>query len=265
MAAISDEPRLDFDLAMNLARQSLYRFAALTLLDPRAESWQRLREAHASNVLDGAAALVRENPEARAESLAFGEEPLAALDPARVLAMLPDSQARLNEQYEQTFGLLVSSNCPPYETEYIHSKFTFQRSQALGDVSGFYAAFGLQPSAEHPERHDHIVLELEFMAFLLGLEREAAQGDIACHEERLEVCRSAQRKFLAEHLAWWTPALARLMARQDSHGFYAAAGKFLAALVAAERALLDVSPPEGKATPATIERPEECEGCALAQ
>jgi len=256
---------LDFDLAMNLARQSLYRFAALALLDPRAGSWRRLREAEDSPVLDEAAALVRDEPAARAETLAMGEEPLCALDPAPVLALLPDSPEKLNELYEQTFGLLVSSNCPPYETEYIHSKFAFQRSHALGDVGGFYAAFGLQPSSEHPERHDHIVLELEFMAYLLGLERAAVEGEATCRQERFDICRDAQRTFLAQHLSWWAPALARLMAWQDPHGFYAATGRFLAALVATERALLGVAPPAGGATPATIERPEECEGCALAQ
>ncbi|MEI2723972.1 MAG: molecular chaperone TorD family protein [Verrucomicrobiota bacterium] len=147
----------------------------------------------------------------------------------------PIHRERLNAEYERTFGLLVSGACPPYETEYVDSKFTFQRSNSLADISGYYQAFGLAISDQHPERPDHVVLELEFVAHLLGLERQAAVEDSDRRAEHLQVCRDAQARFLGEHLAWWTPAFAKLLGCANQNGFYAAAGVFLAALIPAGR------------------------------
>lgn len=253
-----------FDGALCFARQSLYRFAALTLVDPRRGTWELLSDPSTVQLAQAAAALVRGEPAAEAHPLGLGERPLADLNPAFVLARLPANPNALNAAYEQTFGLLVSSNCPPYETEYINSKFTFQRSQGLADIAGFYSAFGLEPSAFHPERHDHLALELEFMAFLLGLERAAIEGDDnADCVARGAICRDAQRKFLAEHLVWWAPTFARLLSMQDPGGFYDTASQFLAALMTAERALAGIPAPQGQVAPSTVERPEECSGCLL--
>lgn len=252
-----------FDGALCFARQSLYRFAALTLVDPRRGTWEHLSHPSTAQLVRDAAALVRGEPAADAQPLGLGERPLLDLDPALILARLPANADGLNAAYEQTFGLLVSSNCPPYETEYINSKFTFQRSQGLADIAGFYSAFGLEPSSAHPERHDHLALELEFIAFLLGLEREAATSDSADRVERSTICRDAQRKFLAEHLVWWVPTFARLLNRQDPEGFYDAVSQFLAALMTTERALAGIPAPLGQVVPSTVERPEECTGCLL--
>ncbi len=252
-----------FDLALSMGRQSLYRFCALALSDPRLGSWEQVHERSFQQLLGDAAALLRKEPAARAKAFARGERPLEELDPALVFARLPGSPARLNEAYERTFGLLVSGACPPYETEYVNSKFTFQRSQQLADVSGFYTAFGLQPSSQHPERQDHIVLELEFMAFLLGLERRAAESDEMESGKRMAVCRDAQEKFLEQHLAWWVPTFSKLLSMADPEGYYGALARFLAAFVPAERALLGIESPSGMVGPSTVERPEECESCLL--
>jgi TorA maturation chaperone TorD len=107
-------------------------------------------------------------------------------------------------------------------------------------------------------------VELEFMACLLGLERQAADEYIDDQNVRQQVCRDAQARFLQEHLGWWTPAFARLLRVSDSQGFYAAAGEFVAALIPIERAFLDVPPVSQPVGPTTVERPETCEGCELA-
>jgi hypothetical protein len=89
------------------------------------------------------------------------------------------------------------------------------------------------------------------------------EDDSADCDERAELCRDAQQRFLREHLAWWVPAFSRLMGRENSGGFYAALGTLLAALIAADRSLLDVEGTTGSVQPSTLERPEECEGCQL--
>ena len=252
------------DPAMAAARQVLYRFTAISLLDPKAGVWQQLDALRTDTLLLEAAQLIRGLPDATPQEMALAERPVAELDPARVLDRLPNSPMALNEQYEHTFGLLVSNACPPYETEYIDSKLTFRRSNSLADINGFFKAFGLKTSDQNPERPDHIVLELEFMATLLSLERQACEDDSNLRDERLQTCRGAQQRFLKEHLAWWVPAFTKLLARENPGGFYEAAGEFLASFIPAERALLRVDPAsQPAATPSLTERPELCEGCEL--
>ena len=254
----------DFDRAENIARQALYRFAALTLADPRSESWERLTALRDDALPREAAALIRSISRACPAKLGVGERPLKYLDPQPVLDRLPISRRTLNTQYEAIFGLLVSSACPPYETEYINSKFAFQRSNALADVSGFYQAFGLKIADAHPERPDHIVLQLEFMAWLLGMERQAADGNLQLRDQRMRVCRDAQARFMKEHLACWAPPFAKLLAHENRGGFYEAVGVFLAALIPAERSFLNVDVQSRPMMPSPQERPEACEGCQIA-
>ena len=256
--------RRRFDPAENLARQTLYRLTAATLVDPRTGSYELLADPSSQRLFRLAAKLIRQLNSAVASPLSPGERPLTELDPATLLARLPQTAGELNAEYEGTFGLLSVGRCPACETEYIHGKFTFQRSQDMADVCGFYAAFGLDRSPFHPERHDHIALELEFMARLLGLERQAEKSRNAQHSDRAEICRDAQSRFLREHLAWWAPAFARLLSRENPDSYFAAVGDFLSALIPAERALLGVEANPDLARPIAIERPEECEGCLVA-
>lgn len=251
------------DPAASMARQSLYRFASLALVDPRMGPWAELDALSRDPLLAEAAAVIRSLPEAQASELGPGELPLVRLDPSAALARRPISARDHNALYERTFGLLVSGNCPPYETEYIGGKLTFQRSNALADIRGFYTAFGLGIAKGNPERPDHIVLELEFMAALIGLARHASTTDLRRRYERKEVCLSAQRRFLREHLAWWAPAFARLLSREDPSGFYGGIASFLAALIPAERALLGLPPCSHELVPSPLEMPEECAGCQL--
>ena len=251
------------EAAVLLARQALYRFAALSLLDPQAGSWERLAALRSEPVLTEAAALIRSLPGAVPDRIGLGEKPLRHLDPQSILTRMPTSRREMEDHYVSHFGLLVSNACPPYETEYISSKLDFQRSNALADINGFYRAFGICISADRPERPDHIVLELEFMANVIALEVHATSDSVDRADERGQICRDAQARFVKEHLAWWVPAFARLLQREDPDGLYAAVGEFLAALIPVERALLRVESATYHVGPTVVERPDACEGCQL--
>ena len=102
------------------------------------------------------------------------------------------------------------------------------------------------------------------MAQLLHLQWLAIQDTGPNAQMQAEICQEAIRRFLDEHAAWWLPAFAKLLTHQDSGGFYEAIARFLAALIAVERALAGVAPPHQLAEPTPIEFPDECSGCELA-
>ena len=243
-----------FQTALNSARRAIYRFGAMAYNDPQTGTWPHLADAKLQAGLHAACELLRDEPAAAVSSLGLGESPLEQLDLTTVFQRLPTSVVALNDTYDQTFGLLVTCACPPYETEYIDSKLSFQRAQQMADLGGFYRAFGVEPNAERP---DHIALELEFMATLIDLESRARTDD------HLFVSRKAQSDFVGDHLVWWVPTFAKLLAKESSDSFYAAVGRFLSAFLPAERSLLGIAPHWLKANPSTLEPPEECEGCLL--
>jgi TorA maturation chaperone TorD len=251
------------DPAVLLARRVCYRFVGLALADPQTGTWGELSDPKTASLVTQAAAILREVDAAVARPLGLGERPLADLDPAAALARLPASASELNELYEATFGLLGGSKCPPYETEYVPSKFAFQRSNMLADIAGFYAAFGLQSSTVHADRPDHVARECEFLAQLIELERQALRRATPEGESQADICRQALTRFLQEHAAWWLPAFAKLLSKQDPGGFYEAIADFLAALVAAERALAGLEPSHRAAEPSSIETLDQCSGCEL--
>lgn len=247
-------PPTSSDPTRNAARRTLYRFTALAFADPLCGTWSQLADAGTQTCVRAACEFLREEPAAIATSLGWGEIRLDQFDLEELFARLPDSPEALNAEYEQTFGLLVAAACPPYETEYISEKLSFQRAQQLADISGFYRAFGVEPGAERP---DHVALELEFLALLIDLEARAETKD------QFVVSRDAQSNFVANHLAWWLPSFAQLLWKESPQSFFAASGRLLCAFLPTERALLKVEPPSTPIPPSRIERPEECEGCSL--
>lgn len=151
--------------------------------------------------------------------------------PALVSCLRPPvSLDALRGEYLRIFGHVISRECPPYETEY-GSAHVFQQSQMLGDIAGFYRAFGLEVSEQAKERLDHIAIELEFMSFLTFKEAYALAHD---GEERVSICRDAQRIFLEEHLARWAPLFARRLRRKAAEGFYRDLAAVLETFLSAE-------------------------------
>jgi TorA maturation chaperone TorD len=130
-------------------------------------------------------------------------------------------------EHRSVFGHVVAHGCPPYETEF-GPRHVFGQSQELGDIRGFYEAFGVRPR-RGGERPDHVACELEFLSLVALKEAIArARGE----DGRVEVCRAAAARFLSDHAGRWLPPLAALIARRAPDAGYAAAASIAASLVA---------------------------------
>lgn len=130
-------------------------------------------------------------------------------------------------EHRAVFGHTVAHGCPPYETEY-GRRHVFGQSQDLGDIRGFYEAFGVRPR-RGGERPDHVACELEFLGLLAIKEATAIATD---DEGRVEVCRSAASSFIADHPGRWLPAFAGQVARRAPGTGYAGLTEVAATLVA---------------------------------
>lgn len=154
----------------------------------------------------------------------------------RALRSIAPREARAAE-HRAIFGHVVAHGCPPYETEY-GRRHVFGQSQELGDIRGFYEAFGVRPRPGG-ERPDHVACELEFLALLALKEAMALAVD---DTDRRAICRDAAARFLADHAGRWLPALNGRIARRAPDAGYAAAAAVAMAIVAGHARELEVAP-----------------------
>jgi len=248
-------------LSLDLARECIYRFLAAALSDPWSGAWRLLFDDDSRKLAAAAANLLRQES---AAAPGFGELDAVQLDLDAVLAAMPASASELRTEYDRVFGLIISRECPAYETEYHSSEDTFFRAQQMADIAGFYRAFGLEPSRARPERPDHVALELEFMAFLLAKKRLAAgaEGSETERTEKAGVCDEAMKKFFRDHLAWWLPSFATGLHVKAGLGFYAELGRALSAFLPLERNRMGVPTARIPLRAAMLEPPAEESGCA---
>lgn len=86
--------------------------------------------------------------------------------------------------------------CPINETAFVRR----DKGMIIGDICGFYHAFGFEPDEASGEKADHLVCELEFVGILLVMLGEAHRARDA---EKIAVVHAAIRAFLGEHLGDW--------------------------------------------------------------
>jgi TorA maturation chaperone TorD len=226
-AEITQKP---INVDVPLARATLYRALALGFRPPAAETLGLLLSKEGAAVLADAAALLDPN---REWNLAVACSRLAVHNPERTAGSLHT----LTAAHRRLFGHTARGAVPPYETEY-GSEALFQQPQELGDLMGFYAAFGLTTNPAEHERPDHISCECEFLSFLSLKEAYAIE-----HRDgsMLEETRKAARLFLRDHPGRFLPAFAKGLAREGRDGFYAALGELCLGLVALECARADLT------------------------
>ncbi len=207
-------------LTHSLHRAVLYRLAAEALSYPDAALLASLRER-----ADRCLAAARHGKGLASALAAFRQ----ALDEG--------SAEALAEEYVRLFDRQV--RCAPYETAYGDGRRMAGKPAELADIAGFYTAFGLEPSARHPDMEDHIAAELEFMSLLALKEAVALAGGL---ERELEVTRGAERLFLRDHLGRWAGAFARHLKETTPLPYYRAAADLLASLVDEEVRVSGVEP-----------------------
>lgn len=183
--------------------------------------------------------------------------------------------------FRAAFGLTVAKECPPFETEFLPSRDAAARAQHMADIAGFYNAFGLEPDPARPLRPDHVGAVLGFVAFLL--EKRALLGGPGRgtdpSEEGAEICESALKAFIKDHIAWWIPTFGRCLelraeevrATQDPQtgdalASLAGIGQFLRAWASVERRAEGVEPSRRILGPSVAsDGPDnDCDGCAEA-
>lgn len=206
------------------------------------EVWRLLARAARSRFL--ATAFAYPEPSVLAELAAApwpdaGEEPegLRRAFGAFRVACAAAEPASLQDQHLSLFDRQVL--CSPYETSYGDGRRLGGKPVELADISGFYGAFGLEPSRSHRQMPDHIAVELEFMSVLCLKEAYALFHGLA--EER-DVTREAQGKFLADHLGRWAGGLTEALEAAAEGAFFKALADLLREFVSEECRLLGVTP-----------------------
>lgn len=119
---------------------------------------------------------------------------------------------------DEYFRLFDSATaCPLNQASYIRR----DKGTILGDLSGFYNAFGWQSSTTLGERPDHLLCQLEFVAMLLAAASRAPDS------ESYEVVTGALAQYAREHMHDWLPSVCWQMCEQTQLEYFAAVSQWL--------------------------------------
>ena len=126
----------------------------------------------------------------------------------------------------------------------------------MGDIAGFYKAFGVELSQDVHERMDHLSVELEFMHFLAYKESYAR-----CHDgpEKTQIVVDAQKKFIKDHIGRWVPLFSKMLVKKADSGLFRYMADFTSDWIDFDAAYLGVNPQpysEAEYRPATFSAPE---------
>lgn len=174
-----------------------------------------------------------------------------ALNDALIAAWEFDPDAWSDEFHRLFEGAMV---CPLNETAFIRR----DKGAILGDLAGYYRAFGWQPAGDTGEKLDHLLTELEFAAVLLTM---AAQAGEAHNAESADVTHRALASFVQYHLGDWLPGACAHLGLWTSAPYYRAVAE---ALGRVWRALVEAHGwpmPDAAASPAphdADDTPYEC-------
>lgn len=161
----------------------------------------------------------------------------------------------LQSEHRRVFSNVITLDCPPYETLF-GNDHVFAQSHVMGDISGFYKAFGVELSKDIHERLDHLSVEFEFMHFLAYKESYSR-----CHDgpEKTQIVVDAQKKFVKNHIGRWVPLFCRMLTKKADSGLFKLVADMTGEWMEFEAAFLSVAPQPYTETdyrPATFNSPE---------
>jgi TorA maturation chaperone TorD len=161
----------------------------------------------------------------------------------------------LQAEHRRVFSNVITLDCPPYETLF-GNDHVFAQSQVMGDIAGFYRAFGVELSKDIHERLDHLSVEFEFMHFLAYKESYSR-----CHDgaDKTQIVLDAQKKFVKNPIGRWVPLFCRMSVKKASTGLYKHIADLMAEWMDFETVFLGVVPQPYSETdyrPATFNSPE---------
>jgi len=145
---------------------------------------------------------------------------------------------RENIRAEYTRLFLTGLVCPHHESDYL-GESVFRKSDLVADLSGFYSAFGLNLAPSAKMQADYIGTELEYAGVLALKELFARRTGKA---DEAEICRSARKKFLQDHLGRWAGAFCRKLMEQSESPFYQELAEAVEKTVAHDCALVGAEP-----------------------
>jgi DMSO reductase family type II enzyme chaperone len=238
------------------SRAFIHRWLAAAYTYPDAESWNWLWQPQTQLALNIAVAAVGAASPPR---LSFPAATVRGGDAA------PTDLESIQSAYRAAFGHTVRGDCPPHEIEYGELKADplFQPHR-LADIAAFYKAFGMEIAPDAKDRPDFIAAEFEFMAVLCAKECYALENNLPA--EQLALCRDAQRDFLRDHLARWTPAFTRRVERLTASHYLRALAVFTREFILSEckRAGAPSGNEDLNLRPADVAGETMCDSCGVA-
>jgi TorA maturation chaperone TorD len=156
-------------------------------------------------------------------------------------ACAPDGDERLHATLEVEYTYLFinaprgraagsqrSVPAPPYESAYTGTGLLM--GEPVSQVLAAYRQAGLAIRDDYDALPDHVAAELEFVAYLIRQEAEAARRSVA----ETAVWQARQGEFLAGHLLCWGPAFLASVQAHARRAFYARVAGLTGALLDAE-------------------------------
>lgn len=161
------------------------------------------------------------------------------------------------DEYWRLFDSSIA--CPINQASYVRR----DKGTILGDVAGFYNAFGWQYNSNTGERPDHLLCQLEFVGLLFAM---SSRADL---DEQREVVDDALQKFAYLHMHDWLPSFCWQLCESTRLPLFGAVGTWLVMLWDALTSVcqwpVDPREPE-KLTPlGDAENPYECAAGGLVQ